>query len=321
MAMTSERPPMQLSPPASEPEPRDRCRFGRDFDRGTIPCPAFQRAQFIAATSYGKPLGTHVACAHLAVGELATNQFYPRCSLGSENEKMRWVARMGPGRIEVLRALNAEFEASYAGSLRELIAAKADALADPPDNQSGRAALTVLVRTFITDFSEFVNRRADRIAEIGISPSELIDRATNALLEWQQSRRLDLPALDDQSMLRPDGPPAARDEHLVVAAGLVIGRTTTPASLRLIGSIDHANLDVLERTIDEATAAGAAVTVDLSAVTFSSVAGLRILIDRAETNAITLLDMPAQLVRALAAAGLVPPPGVDETGSGLEMAQ
>jgi hypothetical protein len=205
MAMTSER-PAAAQVGASASEPRDRCLHGRDFDRATVDCPAFQRAQFIAATSYGKPLGAHVACAHLAVGELATNQFYPRCSLGPQIERMRWVERMGPGRIEVLRALNAEFETSYADSLRALIGAKAVALAGTPDARSGQAALTAVVRTFITDFSEFVNSHADLIAEIGISPSELTDRATHALMQWQHSRRLDLPGLDDQSMLRPDGP-------------------------------------------------------------------------------------------------------------------
>jgi hypothetical protein len=83
--------------PLAASEPRDRCRFGGDFDRATVDCPAFQRAQFIASTSYGKPLGTHVACAHLMVGELSTNQFYPRCSLGSDLERMRWLTTMGPG--------------------------------------------------------------------------------------------------------------------------------------------------------------------------------------------------------------------------------
>src|ERR1700691_1160786 len=157
MAMISERPQVTETATAAS-APHDRCRFGRDFDRATVECPAFQRAQFIAATSYGKPLGTHVACSHLAVGELATNQFYPRCSLGPKIERMRWVARMGPGRIEVLRALNAEFETSYADSLRELIAAKALALADTPETRSGQAALTAVVRRFIADFSAFVNR-------------------------------------------------------------------------------------------------------------------------------------------------------------------
>ena len=111
---------------------------------------------------------------------------------------------MGPARIELLRTLNAEFERSYADSLRELIAAKALALADTPGSRSARAALAVVVRGFIADFSEFVDTHADRIAEIGISPTDLTDLATRALMEWQHSRRLDLPGLDDQSMLRPD---------------------------------------------------------------------------------------------------------------------
>jgi hypothetical protein len=217
MAMTSERPQMAtLAGAATQPD--DRCRFGRDFDRATVVCPAFQRAQFIAATSYGKPLGTHVACSHLMVGELATNQFYPRCSLGSDVEKMRWVARMGPGRIDVLRALNAEFETSYANILRDLIAAKAVALADAPEHRSGRVALAAVVQRFITDFSEFVNRHADRITEIGISPTHLTDRAKRALLEWQHDGRLDLPGLGEQSMLRPDGPHTP-DEHHVIHTG------------------------------------------------------------------------------------------------------
>jgi hypothetical protein len=217
MAMISERPQVTETATAAS-APHDRCRFGRDFDRATVECPAFQRAQFIAATSYGKPLGTHVACSHLTVGELATNQFYPRCSLGSEHEKMRWVARMGPGRIEVLRALSAEFETSYPDSLRELIAAKAAALAETSEHRSRRAALTVAVRRFTAEFSGFVERHADHITELGISPADLIDRAARALAEWEHSRRLDLPGLDDQSMLRPDGPDDPRDEHLASRA-------------------------------------------------------------------------------------------------------
>lgn len=217
MAMISER-PQATKPAAAASEPHDRCHFGRDFDSATVECPAFQRAQFIAATSYGKPLGTHIACAHLTVGELAINQFYPRCSLGSEHEKMRWVQRMGPGRIEVLHALSAEFESSYPDSLRELIAAKAAVLAESPEQRSRREALTAAVRTFTAEFSGFVERHADHITEIGISPADLIDRAARALAEWEHSRRLDLPGLDDQSMLRPDGPQSPRDEQLASRA-------------------------------------------------------------------------------------------------------
>ena len=55
---------------------------------------------------------------------------------------------------------------------------------------------------------------AAEFTQLGISPADLIDRAARALAEWEHSRRLDLPGLDDQSMLRPDGPDGPRDEHL-----------------------------------------------------------------------------------------------------------
>jgi hypothetical protein len=202
-AVLTER-PSTSRPPATASEPHDRCRFGRDFDGALVACPAFQRAQFIAATSYGKPLGTHVACAHLVVGELATNQFYPRCALGSDAEKMRWLAMMGPARIDLVRALTAEFEAHHPDSLRRLIAAKAAALMDPPDSHAGRLALAEVVRDFVSEFAAFTDTHAGRIADIGVSPTDLVARATRVLGEWQQSSRLDLPAPDEESMLRPE---------------------------------------------------------------------------------------------------------------------
>lgn len=212
MAMLSERRSMAL-PAARASEPHDRCRFGRDFDRATVECPAFQRAQFVAATSYGKPLGTHVACAHLVVGELTTNQFYPRCSLGSDLDRMEWLEKMGPRRIEVLRALNAEFETLYPDSLGRLVAAKAVALADPPDDRAGRLALVAVLREFLAEFSAFVNANADRIAEIGVSPDDLAVRASRVLGEWQHSSRLGLPGLDEQSILRPENLRPLHDAH------------------------------------------------------------------------------------------------------------
>ena len=184
--------------------PSDRCHFGRDFEQPSITCPAFQRSQFIAATSYGKPLGTHIACAHLTAGELQTNQFYPRCSLGSDQERQRWLTMMGPARLEVQRTLGAEFEQLYPDSLRKLIAAKALALAEPPESRSARLALAAVVREFVDEFGAFVNKHATRIAELGFSASDLTARAAIVLGEWQNSSRLDLPRGDEQSAMRTE---------------------------------------------------------------------------------------------------------------------
>jgi hypothetical protein len=186
------------------PAPDDRCHFGRDFEQSTIDCPAFQRAQFIAATSYGKPLGTHIACAHLTAGELQTNHFYPRCSLGSQLERMRWLTMMGPARLELQRELGAEFESLYPDSLRKLIAAKAEALAEAPDSRTSRLALASVVREFIDEFAAFVNKQAARISELGFSPNDLTARAAIVLGEWQNSSRLDLPRGEEQSATRAE---------------------------------------------------------------------------------------------------------------------
>jgi hypothetical protein len=68
-----------------------------------------------------------------------------------------------------------------------------------------------VLREFLAEFTAFVNANADRIAEIGISPTDLTVRASRVLGEWQHSSRLDLPGLDEQSILRPENLRALHD--------------------------------------------------------------------------------------------------------------
>jgi anti-anti-sigma factor len=313
----SERQPTAPSATA-EPELRDRCDFGREFDRTSVNCPAFQRAQFIAATSYGKPLGAHVACAHLVVGELSTNQFYPRCALGSAAERVRWIAMMGPGRLEVQRALGAEFERLYPDSLRKLVAAKAEALAEPPDRRTSRQALGAVIREFVEEFGAFVSTHASRIAELGFSATDLTARVAIVLGEWQNSARLDLPR-GDESTMRAEGPKLLSDETMVAGA-LTISRSAMPASLTFVGSIDQTNVDAVDAALRDAMAGDDLIAIDLSAVTFCSVAGLRMLVRQAQTGRITLSGMQPHLQRALAAAGMSSTPIPASTSTDLEVA-
>ncbi len=300
-------------------EPSDRCGFGLAFERPSIDCPAFQRSQFIAATSYGKPLGTHIACAHLVVGELSTNQFYPRCSLGAVPDRMRWLGMMGPARLEVQRALSAEFELQHPDALRELIAAKATALAEPPDSRSGRLALAAVVREFVDEFGAFVSTHATRLEELGFSASDLTDRVAIVLGEWQRSSRLDLPRGDGQPPPRPDGP-LPSTEGAQVSGSVTISRATNPAALTFVGSIDQTNLNAVDAALTEAIAGGDVVRIDLTGVTFCSVAGLRLLIRAAKGGMITLAGMQPQLQRALTAAGLASVAAIASPITDLEVA-
>jgi hypothetical protein len=296
----------------------DRCRFGPSFDAPAVGCSAFQRVPFVAATSYGKPLGTHVACAHLQVGESSPNQFYPRCALGSDVDRMRWIAMMGPGKIEVLRALSAEFETLYAPSLQRLIAAKAAVLADGDDGGSARLALAQVVRAFLEDFDAFVRSHESRIEEIGVSTGDLTSRAARALSDWQRSQRLDLPRSDDGTgaWAETREPGAAEVD---VTRGLVITRSVEPSGLELIGGIDEANLALLVSALDELAGTGLA-TVDVSAVTFCSIAGLRALTRAVQAGAIRLKGTPPHMQRALGAAGLADIAAEGATAAGVEAA-
>jgi len=79
--------------------------------------------------------------------------------------RLRLVAR--------ILALDAEFETLYAESLRQLVSARAAALADPADDHSGRRELDALVQTFVAQLAAFIDTHADRIAQPGISTTEL----------------------------------------------------------------------------------------------------------------------------------------------------
>jgi hypothetical protein len=198
------REPAAIAPAEhNQPQP-DWCSYGASFDREDVDCPAFQRHPFVAATSYGKPLGTHIACAHLQVGEFERNQFYPRCALGSERERVLWMAKVGRGKIEAQRALQVEFEARNADFRRRLINAKAALLsAAPADVDLAREALAATVGDFLTSFDSFVGAHARRVAALGVSPATVTAIVTRLLAEWQYSARLDLPISDSTWLGRP----------------------------------------------------------------------------------------------------------------------
>jgi hypothetical protein len=173
------------APPSMAGVPADRCDFGRCFDQLTVDCPAFQPRAFVAATSYGKPLGTHIACAHLLVGETGHNQFYPRCALGSDRDRVRWVASVGPGRIEMSRALQAEFGPWFEVFHRRLVNEKAALLAAPPGRvAAARATLATTVREFLLAFDSLVTAEAARLEELGLAPATITTMAARVLYEW-----------------------------------------------------------------------------------------------------------------------------------------
>lgn len=283
---------------------RDRCGFQHSFNQARVPCPAFHSLPFVAATSYGKPLGVHVACAHLHVGESARNQFYPRCALGDQSDRERWVAAVGPGEIEVARVLMAEFESMASPYGARLLEAKATVIGETPHpTSSSRHALAALVSEFLAAVDAFIDVHATAIAGTGMATDSLSATIARAFVAWQGSARLDLPSIEDNWIGR-----AERVGHLdaattVALPGLSITTSAQPSEVRFTGQIDESNLEAVTDSLDAAASAGAPVTVELSGVTFCSLGGLRHLSIGATCGDLRLTGVPTHVARALAAAG------------------
>jgi anti-anti-sigma regulatory factor len=239
------------------------------------------------------------------VGESARNQFYPRCGLGDEWDRERWVAAVGPGEVEVARVLMAEFESMASPYGSRLLEAKARVIAEAHrTSSSSRQALAALVAVFLAEVDAFINLHATAIAATGMATDALSAAIARAFVAWQSSARLDLPSIADNwipgaAQGAPRGPATT-----VAVPGLSITTSLQTSEVRLVGQIDESNLTALTESLDAAVSARAAVTVDLSGVTFCSLGGLRNLAIGAACGELRLAGVPTHLDRTLAAAGL-----------------
>src|SRR5919201_1295923 len=90
----------------------ERCPYPRPFSPDFDECPAFQAIAFIAADSRNQQPGSYYTCRHLTPGNDAKQRgrYCPRCALGTREQRMQWLAQVTPARLEVVRALQREFD-------------------------------------------------------------------------------------------------------------------------------------------------------------------------------------------------------------------
>lgn len=228
---------MEETLPPAHPSPADLCPYPRPFPSSFDACVAFQPQVFVAATSRGEPLGTHVGCVHLRAGEAGRNKFYGRCVLGDLTGRQRWLATLGPGRLEVLRSLREEFEEVAERYRSPLVAAKARSLASPADLRA-RAALDDLVAEFLGACEQFLTERAARYQGAGFPVAELRELLRQVVDGWRPGTSLDATPLDESQLQRFS--PALR----VFLGGSARGRAR-----RVIGGrIDDSDIATLERS-------------------------------------------------------------------------
>lgn len=179
----------------------DRCPYPRPFPEDFSECPAFQAQPFVAATTHEQPLGTHLTCTHLRVGERAHNRYYAQCALGTAAQRRAWVERVGEERLQTMRRLSAEFEQRYAGFSDSVIAAKAAAIA-APDDAAAQSAFNEQLAGFDRSLREFLSEHVEEYEALGFPVASLEELLDQAIAAWRTSPRLGSPEIAEDQLAK-----------------------------------------------------------------------------------------------------------------------
>lgn len=179
--------------------PPDNCPYPRPFPADFSSCPTFQAQRFVAATTQEQPLGIHLSCVHLRVGEHAHNRFYAQCALGTAAERRAWLRQVGDRRVETMRRLGIEFNELYGGQTEPLLAAKAAAISAPDDPRAAEE-LERRLAELSSAMDEFMAAEARALEEIGFPVATLRVFIDEVLERWRESPRLGSPPISEEQL-------------------------------------------------------------------------------------------------------------------------
>ena len=179
--------------------PPDNCPYPRPFPADFSACPTFQAQRFVAATTQEQPLGIHLSCVHLRVGEHAHNRFYAQCALGTAAERRAWLRQVGDRRVETMRRLGIEFNELYGGQTEPLLAAKAAAISAPDDPRAAEE-LERRLSELSAAMDEFMAAEARALEEIGFPVATLRIFIDEVLERWRESPRLGSPPISEEQL-------------------------------------------------------------------------------------------------------------------------
>jgi anti-anti-sigma factor len=313
-------------------DPGDRCPHPRPFPVDFSACPAHQAVSFVATDALDRPLATSLTCRHLTTGEAvrSTGQFYARCGLGGEDDRLRWLATVTPARLEVMRALQEEFDVAMAGHSAALFEARA-LLLQRPTAPERRELLERRLHEFLDGVSVFLAGREARFEDVGLPVEPLARVVEDMSWAWartrsyagaeQQRRRLAAFAPASQAFLRPVAEAPWRVLHsfdgvngtgpagevLLDTGAVRVARLEGRQGVSVSGEIDAANAESVSAALDAGLGGAGDRHLDLSGLLFSAVAGLRAVVQAAQCvepgGRLVVHGMPAHLQRAMHVAG------------------
>jgi hypothetical protein len=168
----------------------DRCPYSRDFGPDFDDCVAYTQQEFTALDTRYRPLRPVLTCRHLVIGAVETGGYYPRCALGTAEDRIRWAREVGPDRLRSLRELSLEYRAWVAGIMPEVWESKGRLLAARAEMRDVKAAtedLHARVDDLVASAERWIDERAERLTALGLDPGVLKQLVTVATRTWVDS--------------------------------------------------------------------------------------------------------------------------------------
>jgi ABC-type transporter Mla MlaB component len=316
-------------------EHADRCVYPRPFPEGFDDCPAFQATTFIAADSRNKPLGTWRTCRHLGTGNDVENRgrFYPRCALGDRAQRLEWLAQVSPAKLDVVRALQEEFDQLSRPHRERLFHARARFHAGPA-SATPEPELERLIDAFLATIDRFLAKNDARFRDVGLPAEPLRQLIKEWIWAWVRTPELATPRFDEKPLevfdkpvrafLGAAGEPeasAARrlwDRPLYTDTILQILPTVDPPGLALVGDVDRSNVAAVAQALARMRGHAGDVHLDLSGLLFCDLGGLQAIVRASQAldagRRLVLHGIPHQLERALEIVDWAPLPNLAIAG-------
>lgn len=274
----------------------------------------------MAADSTNKPLGTWNTCRHLTTGVDAEQEgrFYPRCALGSREQRLRWLAEVSPSRLEVVRALQDEFDQLSLGQRERLDAARTR-LQGESFMPSASPEVQQVVNDFLERIDEFLWANSERLQDVGLPVDGLRGLISEWIWAWLRTPLIDAPSVREDLVqglgngsraflglpmqIRPPATIRLLDRPLYRDAILEIVPTAQPPGIALIGDVDFSNIAAVRSALAGLSESDGDVHLDLSELLFCDLGGLQAIVRAAQAlptgRRMVLHGIPRQIDRAL----------------------
>jgi anti-anti-sigma regulatory factor len=249
---------------------------------------------------------------------------------------MQWLAQVSPAKLDVVRALQAEFDELSQPHRQRLFDARAR-LHSGPASAAREPELEQVINGFLTTIDRFLDENDERFRDVGLPAEPLRQLIREWVWAWVRTPELATPKLNEERLDAFENPvraflgapgqpveaPARRlwDRPLYADTILQIVPTVDPPGLAMVGDIDRSNVAAVTNALARMRGHAGDIHLDLSGLLFCDLGGLQAIVRAAQAlNAgrrLVLHGIPRQLERALEIVDWAPLPNLTIAGAGV----